>query len=44
MKRLLVGIACGALAGAGLATDMEGKMKTVRSFVTAHGVAGELAW
>ena len=42
MRRLLVGMAVAALASTGLSTDMEGKMKVVRSFTTALGVPGEI--
>ena len=42
MKKLMIGIACVALAGAGSAADLEQKMKPVRSFTTALGAQGEI--
>ena len=42
MKKLMIVVACAALAGAGSATDLEQKMKPVRSFTTALGAQGEI--
>ena len=42
MKKLMIGVACAVLAGAGSATDLEQKMKPVRSFTTALGAQGEI--
>ena len=42
MKKLMIIVACAALAGAGSATDLEQKMKPVRSFTTALGAQGEI--
>ena len=42
MKKLMIVVACAALAGAGSATDLEQKMKPVRSFTTSLGAQGEI--
>lgn len=42
MKKLLIGIACAALAFAGGATEVKGKMKPVKAFTTALGAKGEV--